>query len=121
LFIGCSVFLAKIKGFSLRAAVLFSILILGALTPIYEMNRAMVRTDRFYGYHIFPRSIFEPYFQNPPATSQLFVPEVDHLTTLIADDWITVSVPNKVGWNTKVGNLFSPPFALLWDQDLIEK
>jgi hypothetical protein len=119
--VGCCFSLVKNKESNLRTALLISLLILGALTPIYEMNRSLVRTDRYYGYRLFPRSTTETYFQSPPATNQLFVPEFDHLHTLVANDWISVSLPNSVGWDTKVGNLFSHVFALLWDPSLIQK
>jgi len=121
LLIGCGIFLTKSKRFNIRIAFVLLLLTLGALTPIYELNRSMVRMDRYYGYHFFSPSVFERYFQNPPSTNQLFVPEFDHLDTLVADQWTSVSIPNSIGWNTKVGNLFPPAFAFLWNEDLIQK
>jgi hypothetical protein len=121
LFISCGIFFANQKTFNLRSSLLLTILILGALTPIYEVNRSLIRTDRYYGFHLLPPSITETYFQAPPATNQIFVPEFDHLETLTADEWFSVSRPNSVGWDTKVGGRFSPLLALLWDTNLIQK
>jgi hypothetical protein len=120
LFIGCGVFFASQKTFDLRASLLFAILILGALTPIYEINRSLIRTDRYYGLDLFPLSITQTYFESPPVTNQIFIPEFDHLNKLTADEWISVSRPNSVGWDTKVGDRFPPWLALLWDTKLIQ-
>jgi len=96
-------------------------LLIGALTPVYEINRSMIRTDRFHGYSVFSRSFFEQYFRNPPETGQVFVPEYDHLNTLTADEWKSVSIPNSVGWDTKAGSLFDRKFAFLWKPELINR
>jgi hypothetical protein len=121
LFIGCGIFFVNQKTFSLRAALLSMMLLLGALTPIYEVNRSLIRTDRYYGSHLLPPSVTETYFESSPVTNQIFVPEFDHLDTLTAEEWISVSRPNSVGWDTKVGNGFSPWLVLLWNQNLIQK
>jgi hypothetical protein len=70
---------------------------------------------------LFPPATTEAYFQAPPTTTQIFVPEFDHLEMLTADEWVSVSIPNSVGWDTKVGQRFSRALALLWHHDLIEE
>lgn len=120
LMIGCGSFLAE-KKMSKIGLLVTMLLGVGALTPLYEINRSLVRTDRHDGYLVFSSDYFEQYFHNPPVTNQDFIPEVDHLYTLTADEWQSVSIPNDAGWETKVGSLFEPPFDILWKDELIQK
>jgi hypothetical protein len=100
-------------------AVLLAIMLLGALTPLYEIGRSVVRLERYYQVPALSAIRFDDYFQNPPSTKQLFVPEFDHINTLIADEWGSVAQPNSQGWNTKVGNLFDLRYKWLWKKPLI--
>lgn len=120
LMMGCGLFLAENRASKIRP-LLVLLLALGALTPLYEISRSLVRTDRYFGYLLFSTDYFEEYFQDPPQTNQAFIPEADHLNSLSADDWISVSIPNKAGWDTKVGSLFEPSFGVLWKEELIQK
>lgn len=119
LMVGIGSFMAKIKRSNLIFALLFFMLIIGSLTPIYEINRSVVRTAKYYGSPFPAHDVWGNYFDNPPSTIQTFVPEFDHLETLVADDWGTVSRPNSVGWNTKVGDLFSSRLAFLFRKTLV--
>jgi hypothetical protein len=120
LMMGCGQFLAGKRASTIRPVLVF-LLALGALTPLYEISRSLVRTDRHFGYLLFSADYFEEYFQHLPQTSQAFIPEADHLNRLSADDWRSVSIPNNAGWDTKVGSLFEPPFGILWKDELIQK
>ncbi len=117
LMLGCARFLETNKSVIPRAVIL-GFLFLGALTPIYEINRSIVRTVR-YDFPSLSPFVFDQYFKHPPSIAQSFVPEFDHPNTLTADEWISVSIPGPEGWTTKVGNLFSPPFRFLLKEDLI--
>ena len=63
---------------------------------------------------------YKPYFETPPAFDLRFVPELDHPTTLVADEWISISRPNDEGWVTKVGELFPSSQRYLWKKDLLK-
>ncbi len=117
LMLGCGRFLGINKGGVVRVLVL-CFLFLGAFTPVYEMNRSIVRTLR-YDLPNLSALTFDQYFQHPISINQTFIPELDHPDTLIADDWISVGIPGPEGWTTKVGNLFSPFFQILWNRILI--
>ena len=118
LMIGSGRFLSFGKKQIVRLALLMA-LTLGALTPLYEIGRSVVRFERYYQLSYLSMIRLDDYFQHPPKTSQLFVPEFDHINTLVADDWISVSFPNSDGWTTKVGNLFDSRFKWIWKQPLI--
>ena len=120
LMIGCGVYISDSRDINLRSTLLIMLLFFGAFTPIYEINRSVVRTDRYYGYRLFPFGFFEGYFDHPPKTNQGFIPETDHMGTLVADDWLSVSIPNSEGWNTKVGNRFASVFSLIFKDKLIQ-
>ncbi len=119
LMLGCGQFIKTNKGVITRAVVL-GFLLLGAFTPLYEMNRSIVRTAR-YDFPSLSTFMFEEYFQHPPVTNETFVPELDHPNTLVADEWVSVSIPGPEGWNTKIGGLFSAAFQFLWKHELISR
>ena len=117
LMLGCGWFLASGNGARIKILLAF-ILLIGALTPLYEINRSIVRTARFYDLNFLSFITFDQYFQNPPLTHWSFVPEFDHPQTLTADDWVSLSIPRAGEWNTKVGTLFNPRLRFLWKSDL---
>jgi hypothetical protein len=96
------------------------LLIAGALTPLYEMSRSVVRFERYYQLPYLTAIKLDDYFRKLPETSQQFVPEFDHINTLIADEWGSVSHPNPEGWITKVGNLFDARYSWIWKRSLIQ-
>ena len=86
------------------------LLLLGALTPVYEINRSIYQTSMYYLNNQ----------KNPPATGSLYLPnsnkpifpsrpESDHPGKLIADEWYTLSVfnPDSMGnWIGSTSNSF---------------
>ena len=114
LMLGCGRFLKEGKNAFIKVSLAFMLLV-GALTPVYEMDRSIVRTVRYYDVHALSAITFDQYFQHPPSTDMGFVPEFDHPQTLVADDWVTLANPRVGEWNTKVGSLFSPVFQFLWN------
>jgi hypothetical protein len=119
--VGLGSFLARHPHSNPKSAILLLLLILGSPTAIYEINRTLVRTARYYDCLFLYGEPVEQYFQNPPKTIYSFLPEFDHLSTLTADNWGSVSVPNSSGWDTKVGNLLSSRFLALFDKALVLK
>ena len=118
LMLGCGRFLTAGKNTFIKLSLVF-MLLAGAMTPVYEMNRSIVRTVRYYDIYSLSAITFDQYFQHPPPTNVDFVPEFDHAQTLVADDWISLSIPRATEWNTKVGTLFNPVFRFLWNSKLI--
>ena len=116
---GCGVYLSAAP--SLRAKLpLLVLLLIGGVTAFYEMNRSLAR---FIIYHNLPVPAvlsYEPYFENPPAFDLRFVPELNHPTTLVADDWISISRPNDEGWITKAGELFPDVYSFVWKKNLLK-
>jgi len=118
LMLGCGRFLITGKSALIKVSLMF-MLIVGAMTPVYEISRSMVRTVRYYDINSLSALTFEQYFQHPPPANVDFVPEFDHPLTLVADDWVSLSIPRANEWNTKVGTLFNPAFRFLWNGTLI--
>ncbi len=114
---GAGEFLATHKMSGARIVLLVA-LCLGALTPLYEMDRSIVRTARYYGPPLTGALTFDSYFADPPKTDQPFIPEIDHSSTLTADDWGTVINMHYEGWRTKAGRLFNPFWRWLWRSGL---
>ena len=117
--LGCLRFLITSKTVVVRVLLIF-MLLAGALTPIYEMNRSIVRTAAYYDPNFLSAIHLDRYFQHAPVILFDFVPEFDHPKTLVADDWVSISIPRGDAWNTKVGTLFKPIFQYLWKSNLID-
>jgi len=116
--IGCARFFLTSESAVVKALLIF-MLLAGALTPIYEIDRSIVRTMAYYDAHFLSETHLDQYFQHPPVIAFDFVPEFDHPETLVADNWVSISIPRGDAWNTKVGTLFKPIFHLLWKGNLI--
>jgi hypothetical protein len=118
LMLGCGRFLVVSKNATIKVSLALMILV-GALTPVYEINRSIVRTARYCDLQFLSAITFDQYFEHPPVANVDFVPEFDHPQTLVADDWVSLSIPRTGEWNTKVGALFNPIFSFLWKSNLI--
>ncbi len=120
LMLGCGTYLVSANSFKIKF-ILLIVLAFGAVTPIYEMSRSLVRLARYYDLPLPSAITFDQYFDDPPIVDQFFIPELDHSSTLAADDWWTISVPNTLGgWSTKTGELFPSSYRLLWKEDLLK-
>ena len=118
LMLGCGRFLITGRNTFVKMSLLF-MLVVGAATPLYEINRALVRSVRYYDVPGLAAISFDQYFRHPPPTNFGFVPEFDHPQTLAADEWVSLSIPRGGEWNTKVGALFNTAFRLLWNRKLL--
>ena len=116
--LGCARFLVTGKR-GLASVLLVFMLIAGMITPIYEINRSVVRTVAYHDPRFLSFIGLDQYFQHAPATAFVFVPEFDHPQTLTADEWITLAAPRGDAWNMKVGTLFDPALQFLWKSELV--
>ena len=119
LMVGCGVYLSTAPSLKIRLPLLL-LLVIGGVTAFYEMNRSLARFIYYYQLPILAAFSFEQYFENLPAFDLRFVPELDHPTTLVADEWISISRPNDEGWVTKVGELFPSSHRFLWKEELLK-
>lgn len=116
LLIACGSFLSTELNIKRKLPLLIFLLI-GSITPIYEINRSVFRTMYYFNLPI-PSSVSQ-YFENPPNYGLRFVPELDHIQTLSADEWQSISIPNDEGWVTKAGGLFPDFYRFIWKDDLV--
>ncbi len=107
------------RKFSATHLTLILFLFFGAFTPVYEMTRSISRTIHYYEIPHISLFEFDSYFEEPRITGYPFVPELDHINILAADDWFSLSIPRGDGWETKVGNLFNSSFRFLWKENLV--
>ena len=87
------------------AKIILFCLIIGAVTPLYEINRSIVRSLNYYFATDLPIASSEMYADDYRENHLLlFIPELDHPGTLIADDLKTLAKP--FGWRDNfVGDL----------------
>ena len=80
------------------------LLILGSLTPIFEINRSIYRTSVYYLQNRksppTTQSMYPPNSNKPLFPSK---PESDHPGRLIADEWYTLSVFNPESMGSWIG------------------
>jgi len=103
LLVWCSDYLRLEKG--RRRVIVIILLLLGSLTPIFEINRSIYQTSIYYLQNR----------ESSPATQSLYLsnsnkprfpsqPESDHPGKLIADEWYTLSVFNPESMGNWIGS-----------------
>ena len=102
LMVWCGEYLRLVKG--RRRVFVIMLLIMGSLTPIYEINRSIYRTSLYYlesrESSLATQSLYAPNSNLPPFPSR---PELDHPGELVADEFYTMSVFNPECLGTKIG------------------
>ncbi len=68
--------------------ILVTVLIIGAITPLFEINRSIYRTIEYY---INPNQLSDQISQNPhDEVNYPLAPEMDHPKSLLADSFISL-------------------------------